>query len=69
MCKEYIASSDQYVLDGIATPVDEFYCEPNEKPKKLTRTCNDWLCQTHWWVGPWQSCPVTCIDKVGYSFK
>ncbi|XP_045468066.1 A disintegrin and metalloproteinase with thrombospondin motifs 12 isoform X1 [Harmonia axyridis] len=63
MCKEYIASSDQYVLDGIATPVDEFYCEPNEKPKKLTRTCNDWLCQTHWWVGPWQSCPVTCIDK------
>lgn len=43
--------------------VDSEYCwdsAENELPTKKTRICNDVPCPAHWWVGPWQLCPVTC---------
>lgn len=32
----------------------------NTRPSEMTRMCNKEPCPAHWWVGPWQLCPVTC---------
>lgn len=43
--------------------VDEEFCwssAENYQPNKKIRVCNDVPCPAHWWIGPWQLCPVTC---------
>lgn len=43
--------------------VDEELCwlsADNDIPNKKIRVCNDVPCPAHWWIGPWQLCPVTC---------
>ncbi|KAG4065960.1 hypothetical protein HA402_006678 [Bradysia odoriphaga] len=43
--------------------VDEENCWSNAegtRPTEKTRHCNEDPCPCHWWVGPWQLCPVTC---------
>lgn len=43
--------------------VDEEFCwssAENDQPNKKIRVCNDVPCPAHWWIGPWQLCPVTC---------
>lgn len=43
--------------------VDEINCKENAEgnpPNKKTRVCNEDPCPAHWWIGPWQLCPVTC---------
>ncbi|CAD7087043.1 unnamed protein product [Hermetia illucens] len=35
----------------------------NERPKQIVRECNLDPCPAHWWIGPWQLCPVTCKKK------
>lgn len=46
--------------------VDEDLCwsaATNEQPNEKQRTCNEDPCPSHWWVGQWQPCPVTCRHK------
>lgn len=38
----------------------------SDRLKELTRVCNDDPCPAHWWVGPWQLCPVTCRELGNY---
>lgn len=52
------------VVDGTSTIVDEAMCDPDKQPERVMRACNVDACPSHWWFGPWQSCPVTCADKV-----
>ena len=43
--------------------VDEENCWSNAnstRPEEKVRVCNEDSCPAHWWVGPWQLCPVTC---------
>lgn len=43
--------------------VDEENCWSNDespRPDEKVRVCNEDPCPVHWWVGPWQLCPVTC---------
>lgn len=43
--------------------VDEEHCWSNaeeDRPNKKVRICNEDPCPAHWWIGPWQLCPVTC---------
>lgn len=63
LCQESIAAVMPSVIDGTATLVDESWCENSNRPEQLMRTCNIENCPSHWWIGPWQSCPVTCADK------
>lgn len=46
------------------TSVETTYCPPDGQPESRIRKCHFEPCPTHWWVGPWQSCPVTCHNKV-----
>lgn len=64
LCRESTVGAVPSVIDGTSTIVDEVMCDVTERPEKWSRTCNDDPCPTHWWVGPWQSCPVTCANKV-----
>lgn len=46
--------------------VDEENCWSNaedERPNEKSRICNEDPCHAHWWVGPWQLCPITCKMK------
>ncbi|XP_049821025.1 A disintegrin and metalloproteinase with thrombospondin motifs 7 isoform X2 [Aethina tumida] len=63
LCQESTVSTVASELDGPSI-VDELMCEPSEKPEQLKRSCNDDPCPYHWWIGPWQSCPVTCSNEV-----
>ncbi|XP_008201118.2 A disintegrin and metalloproteinase with thrombospondin motifs 7 isoform X1 [Tribolium castaneum] len=60
LCQESTIRSVPSVVDGTSRIVDEVMCDETERLDKMVRTCNDDPCPTHWWVGPWQSCPVTC---------
>lgn len=43
--------------------VDDEFCwtsAENDIPNKKIRICNEVPCPAHWWIGPWQLCPVTC---------
>lgn len=43
--------------------VDEENCwssAEGSRPSEKLRVCNADPCPVHWWVGPWQLCPVTC---------
>lgn len=64
LCQETLTSQVTSVVDGTSTIVDESLCDPGEEPDPLMRTCKDETCPSHWWIGPWQSCPVTCKAKV-----
>lgn len=35
----------------------------NEPPDEKVRVCNEDPCPAHWWIGPWQMCPVTCKQE------
>ncbi|EDX01087.2 uncharacterized protein Dyak_GE16421 [Drosophila yakuba] len=37
----------------------------NKRPARQSRGCGDQPCPAHWWPGPWQFCPVTCLSAVG----
>lgn len=63
MCQESMLGNIPSVIDGANRIVDELMCG-SPRPDRLVRTCNDDPCPTHWWVGPWQSCPVTCFGEV-----
>lgn len=39
-------------------------CMGEDQPDDESRECNAEPCPSHWWVGPWQACPVTCTRKV-----
>ncbi|XP_049938890.1 A disintegrin and metalloproteinase with thrombospondin motifs 12-like [Schistocerca serialis cubense] len=41
-------------------PVEDSRCIQEHKPANLTRSCNDQLCPTRWWTGPWHVCSVSC---------
>lgn len=46
--------------------VDEDLCWANAKnrrPTQIQQQCNDVVCPAHWWIGPWQLCPVTCKTR------
>ncbi|XP_063908818.1 A disintegrin and metalloproteinase with thrombospondin motifs 7 isoform X2 [Zophobas morio] len=60
LCQESTVGEVPSVVDGASRIVDELMCESSERPEEWAKTCNDDPCPTHWWVGPWQSCPVTC---------
>lgn len=64
LCQESIANSMPLLIDGTATVVDESWCDNKSRPESLMRICNIENCPSHWWIGPWQSCPVTCAIKV-----
>lgn len=43
--------------------VDDELCWSNAdgtRPSEIVRVCKEEPCPAHWWVGPWQLCPVTC---------
>ncbi|XP_017770660.1 PREDICTED: A disintegrin and metalloproteinase with thrombospondin motifs 7, partial [Nicrophorus vespilloides] len=63
LCQESLMSINSTMVDGTSVIVDEESCEPSEQPDMMMRTCNDDPCPSHWWIGPWQSCPVTCTKK------
>ncbi|KAF5299315.1 hypothetical protein FQA39_LY02488 [Lamprigera yunnana] len=63
LCQESVANIMPSVIDGTATIVDETWCENSNRPEQLMRICNIENCPSHWWLGPWQSCPVTCAVK------
>lgn len=44
--------------------VDLMMCPLEGQPDKRIRKCHVEPCPSKWWVGPWQSCPVTCQTKV-----
>lgn len=47
--------------------VDEENCwsnAENTRPEKMHRKCNEDPCLAHWYISPWQLCPVTC-KKLG----
>lgn len=39
--------------------VDDSYCN-GSKPEDMERSCNEHKCPASWWIGPWQTCSVTC---------
>ncbi|PIK50581.1 putative A disintegrin and metalloproteinase with thrombospondin motifs 7 [Apostichopus japonicus] len=43
--------------------VDDSYCE-GSKPDDKQRSCNEHTCPASWWIGPWQSCSVSCGEGV-----
>ncbi|CAH1284005.1 unnamed protein product [Diabrotica balteata] len=43
--------------------VDEYYCEPQDKPDMQMRACNEDNCPSRWWFGPWQACSASCMGK------
>ncbi|XP_055689829.1 A disintegrin and metalloproteinase with thrombospondin motifs 7 [Lutzomyia longipalpis] len=46
--------------------VDEELCWSNAddpRPNQIKEVCNEDMCPAHWWVGPWQLCPVTCVKR------
>lgn len=46
--------------------VDEENCWSNaedDRPNEKSRVCNEDPCHAHWWIGPWQLCPITCKMK------
>ncbi|XP_056632965.1 A disintegrin and metalloproteinase with thrombospondin motifs 7 isoform X1 [Diorhabda sublineata] len=45
------------------TLVEDYYCEPKDKPDLQMRACNEDNCPSKWWFGPWQACTATCIGK------
>lgn len=49
--------------------VDVSYCNLEDQPDQRIRACHTEACPSHWWFGPWQSCPVTCNSKVFLAFK
>lgn len=51
------------LLNGMSTVVDEAVCPQDKKPDKMMRACNEENCPSNWWIGPWQSCSVTCASK------
>lgn len=64
LCQESVISTVPSVVDGTSTIVDEAMCDPDKQPERVMRACNVDPCPSHWWFGPWQSCPVTCTEKV-----
>lgn len=64
LCQETLMSEIPSVIDGTSSFVDETHCDPSERIDSLSRTCKDDPCPSNWWIGPWQSCPVTCKLKV-----
>lgn len=66
LCQETLMSEITTIVAGMSTFVDELHCEPSEKLMSLSRTCKDDPCPSNWWIGPWQSCSVTCSKKVRY---
>ncbi|XP_065156634.1 A disintegrin and metalloproteinase with thrombospondin motifs 12-like [Atheta coriaria] len=65
LCQESIIGFNTLLAEGSATIVDESYCEESERPPPALRVCNEENCPYHWWIGPWQSCPVSCIPQQG----
>lgn len=50
-------------FEEIKGAVDEEFCWTNvdeNRPSEKNRICNEDPCPAHWWIGPWQLCPVTC---------
>lgn len=64
LCQESVSVSVPTLIDGTATIVDESWCDAAVRPEQLMRACNVEACPSHWWIGPWQSCPVSCAAKV-----
>lgn len=64
LCEESTISTVPSVVDGTSTIVDEAMCDPKAQPEQVMRACNLDACPSHWWYGPWQSCPATCAAKV-----
>lgn len=62
LCQESTVSSVAFELER-PNIVDESMCNSEEKPEQLMRSCNMDPCPYVWWIGPWQSCPVTCINE------
>ncbi|KRT86067.1 hypothetical protein AMK59_1874, partial [Oryctes borbonicus] len=64
VCRESLDASGfsdaPSVIDGTSMIVDDSLCDPKDRPEELMRTCKEDPCPSHWWIGPWQSCPVTC---------
>lgn len=51
---------------NVGRNVDEENCwsnADNDRPEEKKRTCNEDPCSAHWWVGPWQLCPITCRQE------
>lgn len=69
LCQESVIAGIPSVIDGTATIVDESWCDSYDRPEQLMRTCNIETCPSHWWIGPWQSCPVTCAAKGGKPMR
>lgn len=64
LCQESVVAVNSTFVDGTSVIVDELLCDPEEQPDSMMRACNDEQCPSRWWVGPWQSCPMTCSSKV-----
>ncbi|XP_018575979.1 A disintegrin and metalloproteinase with thrombospondin motifs 7-like [Anoplophora glabripennis] len=43
--------------------VEDAMCQSKDRPHIVTEKCNEDPCPYHWWVGPWQDCPVACADQ------
>ncbi|CAG9857813.1 unnamed protein product [Phyllotreta striolata] len=62
LCQESVESTMAMELER-PTMVEDYYCEPQDKPDPVTRSCNEDNCPSRWWVGPWQTCSTSCFTK------
>ncbi|XP_022900466.2 A disintegrin and metalloproteinase with thrombospondin motifs 7 [Onthophagus taurus] len=63
ICRESLSGPVTSFDDVTSTIVAESFCSRDAQPDTEERSCKDEPCPSHWWVGPWQSCPVTCTNK------
>lgn len=62
-CDGGIQQREPICIESVKGIVDDELCwssAENDLPDKKVRVCNNVPCPAHWWVGPWQLCPVTC---------
>ncbi|XP_062868587.1 A disintegrin and metalloproteinase with thrombospondin motifs 17 [Trichomycterus rosablanca] len=48
------------MLNKSMTPVNESYCQPENRPAPQVRPCNAHPCQYRWVAAEWGGCSVTC---------
>lgn len=62
-CDGGIQQREPVCIESVKGIVDDEFCwssAENDQPNKKLRVCNQVPCPAHWWIGPWQLCPVTC---------
>ncbi|CAH1118874.1 unnamed protein product [Phaedon cochleariae] len=68
LCRESTMDASDAEMER-PTSVDDYFCEPADKPEREMRACNDDVCPYKWWVGPWQACSGTCAIKGKSVFR